>query len=109
MKYAVTKLEFHSRVARQLNRVMSKYKFQPYNGLIIEWGCGLDISCITHIYKGTLICTGVRFIRYKGKSKPIRYPDVEMNVTFIPERVAVNVIKRLKDILSNLRKKRIIT
>lgn len=103
MKHAVTKLEFHSRVARQLERLMSKYHFQVYNSLIIEWKYELDISCIVNLYKGELVCTGVRFVHYSGKKKPIKFSVEEMNVTFSPEYVAVNIAKRVKNIMHSLR------
>jgi len=107
MKHAVTKIEFHSRVARQLNRLMSKYHFMPYNGLIIEWKYSLDISCIVHIYKGVLICTGVRFVNYNGKKNPVTFRVEDLNVTFSPERVAVNIAKRVKNIMSRLHSRRV--
>jgi|TARA_Y100000034_G_C6769877_1_gene343409 hypothetical protein len=102
MKHADTKLEFHSRVARQLKRVMSKYNFQVYNSLIVEWRYGLDISCILNLYKGALVCTGVRFVHYSGKKKPSRFRMEEMEATFSPEQVAINIAKRIKNIISSL-------
>lgn len=103
MKPAVTKLEFHSRVARQLQRLMSKYNFQVYETLIIEWKYGLDISCILSLFNGHWWCTGVRFIYYCGKKKPIPFCVEQMNVTFSPEQVAVNISKRVKNIMRGLR------
>jgi hypothetical protein len=103
MKSAATKLEFHRRVSRQLKRLMSKYTFQVYKTLIIEWKYGLDISCILNLYAGNWWCTGVRFVHYGGDKKPITFTVEQISLTSSPERVAVNIVKRVKNIMFQMK------
>ena len=106
MKHAVTRIEFHERVARQLNRLMSGcYYFKGYNGLIVEWKHSLDISCTVHIYKGVLVCTQVGFVHYTGKRKPIVHSFEDMGGEYYPECVAINIARRVKEIISKISKK----
>ena len=99
MKHAVTKKDFHRRVARQLERLMSKYNFIVFDEVVTEWSCGLDVSCVLGSYEGEIMCIGARFVHYSGKKKSTIFSSEQMGVTFSPEQVAVNIAKRVKNII----------
>ena len=101
--------DYNRRMLKQLQRLLPNWHPQLYDRIIMDFKNGIQISLVMYHEGVTCLCCGVKIVKFETN---LRTPEWTKHFNFdserIPEKVAVHIVRMVRDALSKVKNANIV-